>query len=86
MPSEFPTEVLDNAYSMLEHPDDQCEYNSLKVLDEGRYVLESYGHRGDVEPMDGFYSKDVDYTTLYTDLWLTRISQYFKYELYHLAH
>ena len=68
LPEEFPMRVLDREYARLEHPDEQCEYNSSKVLEDMRYVLESYGHRSDVEPMDGFFSKDVDYSERYTDL------------------
>ena len=68
MPKVFPLEVLDNEYARLQHPDGECEYNAHIILEEQRYVLESYGHRGDVEPMDGFFAKDIDYSQRYSDL------------------
>jgi hypothetical protein len=52
---------LDTEYGQLEHPEEKCHYNPFN-LDGKKYVLESYGHRDDVKPTDGFFSKDIDYT------------------------
>ena len=67
LPEQFPMEVLNKEYGWLEHPDEKCHYNPFNLEDK-KYVLESYGHREDVKAMDGFFSKDIDYTGRSEDL------------------
>jgi len=53
--------ILHNEYGMLDHPDDSCHYNPHN-LDNKAYIIESYGQREDLKGVDGFYSKEIDYT------------------------
>ena len=60
MPEQFPMEILDKEYGWLEHDDDRCHYDPFK-LEGHKHSMDTYGHREDVHPLDGFYSKEPAY-------------------------
>lgn len=60
MPAHFSMETLSKDYEWLDHPNKKCHYNPFDLQGKS-YILESYGHRQDVKPEDGFFSHEMDY-------------------------
>ena len=59
---EFPMEVLEKDYGMLDHSDKTCKYNPQKLEAADAYVHETYGMTEELMARDNFHYKAGDYT------------------------